>query len=66
MPVTAANGAVGPVQLIFQGIPDRCIVDDKYMLELTSEVEGWEFTYFGNNWSSETTMRSYIDNVLVP
>ena len=63
--MTAADGAFAPMQLVFQGTTERCLVDVKHLLE-TDQFQDWDFTYTSNHWSSEVTMRRYFEKVLDP
>lgn len=65
VPITAADGAMGPLQLVFTGKSPRCIADVAHLLQLP-EFEHWQFTYSPNHWSSLGTMFQLIDDVLVP
>ena len=61
----AADGGFGPMQLIFQGGTPRTVAPLLHILDEPG-YEGWEFTFSDNHWSTEDTMHSYFDNVLVP
>ena len=65
MPITAADGAMGPMQLGFTGKSPRCIADVVDMLQ-KPEFAGWDIWYSPNHWSNEETMHRRIDIVLVP
>ena len=48
-----------PPQIIYQGKTPRCLPNYDF-------PEKWDFTYSANHWSNETTMKEYIDNMLLP
>jgi len=48
-----------PPQIIYQGKTTRCLPNYDF-------PEKWHITYSINHWSIETTMKEYLDNVLLP
>ena len=48
-----------PPQIIYQGITTRCLPNYDF-------IEKWHITYSINHWSNETTIKEYLDNVLLP
>ena len=48
-----------PPQIIYEGKTPRCL--PKYDFP-----EKWHITYSTNHWSNETTMKEYVDNILLP
>ena len=65
VPFTAADGAMGLMQLVFTGKSPRCIADVVDLLQ-KPEFAGWDICYSPNHWSNEETMQRLIDIVLVP
>ena len=48
-----------PIQLVYQGKTDRC--HPKYNFP-----EDWHITHSPNHWSTEETMKDYLDHVVFP
>ena len=48
-----------PIQLVYQGKMDRC--HPKYNF-----LEDWHITHSPNHWSTEETMKDYLDHVVFP
>ena len=48
-----------PPQVMYQGKTPHCLPKYNY-------PEEWHITYSINHWSNETTMKEYVDNILVP
>ena len=48
-----------PPQIIYQGKTPHCLPNYDF-------PEKWDITYSANHWSNETTMKEYIDNILLP
>ena len=49
-----------PIQLVYKGKTPRCLPN----VELVPE--GWHLTYSPSHWSTEQTMRDYIQKIVVP
>ena len=48
-----------PPQIIYEGKTPRCLPNYEY-------PEKWDVTYSANHWSNETTMKKYINDILLP
>ena len=48
-----------PIQLIYEGKTNRCSPQYKF-------PSTWHVTYSDNHWSNETTMRQYIEKIILP
>jgi hypothetical protein len=59
---SAMDGAVLPLQLIFQGKTERC-QPPATAASLAAHVD---ITHSENHWSSQQTMQRYIEKVLIP
>ena len=49
-----------PIQLVYKGKTPRCLP------KVESVPEGWHLTYSPSHWSTEQTMRDYIQKIVVP
>ena len=49
-----------PIQLVYKGKTPRCLPN------VESVPEGWHLTYSPSHWSTEQTMRDYIQKIVVP
>ena len=48
-----------PVQLVYQGKTSRCLPKINF-------PEGWHITYSASHWSTEQTMKDYIQKIIFP
>ena len=48
-----------PIQLIYEGKTNRCLRQYKF-------PSTWHVTYSDNHWSNETTMKQYIEKIILP
>lgn len=65
VPLSSADGQMGPLQLIFQGKTERSICDIKSVIE-QERFDGWHFTFSNNHWSNLDTMKDFVTKLLVP
>ena len=49
-----------PIQLVYKGKTPRCLPN------VQSVPEGWHLTYSPSHWSTEQTMRNYIQKIVFP
>ena len=49
-----------PIQLVYKGKTPHCLPN------VESVPEGWHLTYSPSHWSTEQTMRDYIQKIVVP
>ena len=49
-----------PIQLVYKGKTPRCLPN------VESVPDGWHLTYSPSHWSTEQTMRDYIQKIVVP
>jgi len=48
-----------PPQIIYEGKTPRCLPNYEY-------PKKWDVTHSANHWSNETTMKKYINDILLP
>ena len=48
-----------PIQLIYTGKTDRCHPSYSFLLD-------WSIRHYDNHWSNESTMLTYINDIIVP
>ena len=53
------NGDVLPPQLVYQGKTPRCLPQVEFPNQ-------WHITYTENHWCNESTMKEYIDKIILP
>ena len=65
VPLSSADGRMGPFQLIVQGTTVRTL---KPMEKLMAEprFEDWLFSFSDNHWSNLDTMKEFVSKLLVP
>jgi hypothetical protein len=61
---SAASGELLPLQIIFTGLTSRVLPNARYLAD--ARKAGFHFTFSSNHWSSQKTMKEYIDCILVP
>jgi hypothetical protein len=60
----AADGVLLPFQVVFQGKTRQVL--PKNAATVIAVSEGWHFTHSANHWSTQETMRSFVQKVLHP
>jgi len=60
----AADGVLLPLQVVFQGKTGQVLPKNAAAVIATSE--GWHLTHSANHWSTQETMRSFVQKVLHP
>jgi hypothetical protein len=61
---TATDGVLLPLQVVFQGKTRQVLPKNAAVMIAASE--GWHFTHSANHWSTQETMRSFVQKVLHP
>jgi hypothetical protein len=59
-----ADGVLLPLQVVFQGKTGQVL--PKTAAPVIVASEGWHFTHSANHWSTQETMRSFVQKVLHP
>jgi len=60
----AADGVLLPFQVVFQGKTGQVL--PKNAVVVIAALEGWHLTHSANHWSTQETMRSFVQKVLHP
>jgi len=60
----AADGVLLPLQVVFQGKTGQVL--PKNAATVIAASEGWHLTHSANHWSTQETMRSFVQKVLHP
>ncbi len=61
---TVADGVLLPLQVVFQGKTGQVLA--KNAAAMIAASEGWHLTHSANHWSTQETMRSFVQKVLHP
>jgi hypothetical protein len=60
----ATDGDLLPLQVVFQGKTGQVLPKNAAVVIAASE--GWHLTHSANHWSTQETMRSFVQKVLHP
>jgi hypothetical protein len=60
----ATDGVLLPLQVVFKGKTGQVLPNNS--AAVIAALEGWHLTHSANHWSTQETMRSFVQKVLHP